>query len=202
MKNLLWVAMFVLWSCMPLYASSVTVYSDPTIPQTEFAIGELVTALGTQGYTVKRQPLTALTHGKQDLNVVIASATADLRQTFDAAGGKSWQVTKTEAFSIRITRYDAETTYWAIGADPVGAMYGGLELAEGIRLKGLKGIHEADQEPYIAKRGVKFNIPLDARTPSYGDAGHAAQLNIATMWEMDYWQVFIDDLARYRYKFR
>ena len=132
------------------------VYSDPTIPQTEFAIGELVTVLETQGYTVKRQPLTALANGEHDLNVVVARATAGLRQTFDASGGQSWQVTKTESFSIRTTRHGEETTYWAIGADPAGAMYGGLELAEVIRLEGLKGIHEADQQPYIVKRGIKL----------------------------------------------
>jgi hypothetical protein len=78
-------------------------------------------------------------------------------------------------------------------------MYGGLELAENIRLYGLSGVKDTEQKPFIEKRGLKFNIPLDARTPSYGDAGDSPQKNIITMWDIDFWKAFIDDLARYRY---
>jgi len=60
-------------------------------------------------------------------------------------------------------------------------------------------IKSSNHSPDVEKRGLKFNIPLDARTPSYADFGDAAQKNIATMWEMDYWKQFIDELARYRY---
>ena len=37
------------------------------------------------------------------------------------------------------------------------------------------------------RRGIKFNIPLDARTPSYSDNNFAAQQNIAEMWSLDFW---------------
>lgn len=51
-------------------------------------------------------------------------------------------------------------------------MYGGLELAERIRLgEELADIREAQGKPHILRRGIKFNIPLDARTPSYDDTG-------------------------------
>ena len=40
---------------------------------------------------------------------------------------------------------------------------------------------------FIKKRGIKFNIPLDARTPSYSDAGDSAQKNILNVWNMNFW---------------
>jgi len=45
-------------------------------------------------------------------------------------------------------------------------MYGGLELAEAVKLgDGLAGVTNRQANPYLANRGIKFNIPLDARTP-------------------------------------
>jgi hypothetical protein len=78
-------------------------------------------------------------------------------------------------------------------------MYGGLEIAEDMRLvKGLTKLTEQDQSPYIAKRGIKLNIPLDARTPSYSDAGTNSQLTIAEVWDINFWKAYFDTMARYR----
>jgi RNA polymerase sigma factor (sigma-70 family) len=84
-----------------------------------------------------------------------------------------------------------------VGSDPTGAMYGGLEIADRLRL-GFP-IENLKRTPFIKKRGIKFNIPLDARTPSYDDTGDAAQKNIETMWDFEFWKAYLDDLARYRY---
>lgn len=86
------------------------------------------------------------------------------------------------------------------GGDAVGIMYGLTELADQVNLKkGLQKVSSFSGKPYIEKRGLKFNIPLDARTPSYADSGFAAQHNIATMWEFSFWKNFLDNMARYRY---
>jgi hypothetical protein len=87
------------------------------------------------------------------------------------------------------------------GGDDAGLMYGGLELAEQIRIYGLDGIKEMERSPYMKMRGIKFNIPLDVRTPSYTDPCDAAQNNIAEMWSMDFWTDCIDNLAKNRYNF-
>jgi len=84
-----------------------------------------------------------------------------------------------------------------IGSDATGAMYGGLEVADLLRL-GLP-IKNQDRAPFVPKRGIKFNIPFDARTPSYDDTGDAAQNNIETVWDFEFWKAYLDDLARYRY---
>jgi hypothetical protein len=78
-------------------------------------------------------------------------------------------------------------------------MYGGLDLAEAVRLGALEQLADSDHRPHIARRGIKFNIPLDVRTPSYSDNSDAAQYNIPVMWSFDFWREFIDDMARHRY---
>ncbi len=99
-----------------------------------------------------------------------------------------------EAFQIRTAD---PNRIEVIGSDASGAMYGGLEVAERLRL-GLP-IESGKHKPFVDKRGIKFNIPLDARTPSYDDTGDAAQKNIEAMWDFEFWKAYLDDLARYRY---
>ncbi len=88
-----------------------------------------------------------------------------------------------------------------IAADEAGAMYGGMEVAEQILISGIDGITEQTQNPHMERRGTKFNIPLDLRTPSYTDVSDVAQLNILEMWNLEFWKEYIDNLARYRYNF-
>lgn len=83
------------------------------------------------------------------------------------------------------------------GGDGNGLLYGGLEVAEQIELH--QKVMASEGKPYLAKRGLKFNIPLDARTPSYDDSGDAAQKNILEMWNWEFWEEFIDAMALHRY---
>lgn len=86
-----------------------------------------------------------------------------------------------------------------IGADEAGAMYGGLDIAEAIRHGTLDSLTDSEHRPHIAQRGIKFNIPLDLRTPSYSDSSDAAQANIAEVWERGFWIAYLDAMARHRY---
>lgn len=99
---------------------------------------------------------------------------------------------------FRMTAKD--NTLLVKGGDANGLMYAGLEIAEAIQdgesLLQLNNVHE---KPYMPYRGIKFNFPLDARTPSYDDTGDAAQNNILTMWDFDFWKNYLDNMARYRY---
>ncbi len=101
------------------------------------------------------------------------------------------------AQSFRIERQGVKLRI--VGADATGAMYGGLEVAEAIRLGTLAGLKPGERTPYIAQRGLKFNIPLDLRTPSYSDNSDSAQANIPEMWSRDFWRGFFDEMARHRF---
>ena len=86
-----------------------------------------------------------------------------------------------------------------IGGDATGVMYGGLDIAEAIRLGTLAELKNGSHLPHIASRGIKFNIPLDLRTPSYSDNSSSAQANIPEMWSMEFWHDLLDQMARDRF---
>jgi hypothetical protein len=103
------------------------------------------------------------------------------------------------AQSYRIERDGAKIR--VIGGDAVGAMYGGLDIAEAIRTDALDSLKNSDHTPRIEQRGLKFNIPLDVRTPTYnkGEWPDSARLNVPVMWDRDFWRETFDDMARHRY---
>lgn len=86
-----------------------------------------------------------------------------------------------------------------VGGDAIGAMYGGLDVAEAIRLGAVADIKPDEHRPFVAQRGIKFNIPLDLRTPSYSDSSDAAQANLPEMWDRNFWREFLDEMARQRF---
>ncbi len=104
-----------------------------------------------------------------------------------------------QSYSIRVKQEGGGRTITVRGADPAGAMYGGLDVAEAIRTGTLGSLKDSDHSPHIARRGIKFNIPLDLRTPSYSDCSDAGQANIPVMWEHEFWTDFLDSMARHRY---
>ncbi len=84
--------------------------------------------------------------------------------------------------------------------DAAGAMYGLLDLKDEIEiLHGTNGLKDKQASPKILNRGLKINVPLDARTPSYSDCGDSAQMNIQNMWEFSFWQGLLDRMAQNRY---
>jgi len=99
--------------------------------------------------------------------------------------------------SYRIERKDDQIR--VIGADEAGVMYGGLDIAEAIRIGTFDSLKSTENKPHIEKRGIKFNIPLDLRTPSYTDSSDAAQANIPEVWERDFWIDYLNAMARHRY---
>ena len=106
-----------------------------------------------------------------------------------------------EGFALRHHKFDGHEDLSIIARDAGGAMYGGLELAEQIRARGVEGVTDTDRNPYMRMRGTKFNIPLDLRNPSYSDMSDSAQQNIATVWDFEFWRAYLDALARDRYNY-
>ena len=149
-------------------------FSEPDGP-IRFGAQEIEKALEDRQYRVTNKP--------------VGGAWITLGLELGTLGPQCYQIRRAGSARIRI-----------VGGDAVGCMYGGLELAEKIRLgEELMDIRESQGKPGILKRGIKFNIPLDARTPSYDDTGDAAQNNYAEMWKFAFWKDFLDDMARCRY---
>ncbi len=107
--------------------------------------------------------------------------------------------TAPQGYRIRVQNDGGRRVITVQGADATGAMYGGMDIAEAIRTGTFETLTDVDRKPHIAQRGIKFNIPLDLRTPSYTDSSDAAQANIPEMWDRDFWTRFLDSLARHRF---
>ena len=178
----------------------VVIGSDMEVSALAFAVGDIQQALAKQGDKSEVVDFSQLSE-KSGQNKIVIGLSDDkaLLKRLQAAGGKSLGQLSPEGYALCLTRQGDQFTAWAIGADVTGAMYAGLAVAEAIGHSGLAGIHEADCKPYIAKRGLKINVPLDARTPAYADCGDAAQQNMAVMWELDFWKAHLDQMARCRY---
>ena len=175
-------------------AQTAAVVFDAAIPAIRFAAGDVEAALRAKGFAVHSAAPDQLSTQASATQILIGTVGTPM------AGQPIVSGLMPQGYAIRKVAAGATTRWWAIGADAPGAMYGGLELAEAVRVSGdLTGVQDRQVHPYITRRGIKFNIPLDARTPSYSDDSSSAQANIAEMWSMDFWSVFLDGMARHRY---
>jgi hypothetical protein len=96
-------------------------------------------------------------------------------------------------------RQQAGETIRVTAGDSVGAMYGGLDIADAVSIGTLNELPMRIFRPAVVRRGIKFNIPLDLRTPTYSDISNAAQENIPEVWKADFWRSMLDEMARDRY---
>ena len=169
---------------------TISVYSGENTPSLEFAMADLRNELNSRGITISK---TGFAEGD-----ILLLTEADFIR-IKSEGNKCPEINfrlKKEGFCIK---KDEQDKTWVVGADGPGLMYGVFELTEQIQIAGLENIKETNQNPYMPVRGVKFNIPLDVRTPTYTDPSEACQQNMTEMWSMDFWTEYIDELARHRY---
>ena len=162
-----------------VFALDYTIYfnsNDAKLKALEFGVGDLTKALEDANHTVSIKSTNAPNDAK-DCFIFNLDGSAEKETYSISASGN---------------RYEVE-------GSRIGLMYGALELAENVNNNSLTSLNEGDREPHLEKRGLKLNIPLDARTPSYADFGTAAQENIGEMWSMDFWKEQLDAMARNRY---
>ncbi len=182
---------FLFLFSMTLFAQkNISVFNGNESPMLEFAFADLRNELSSQGITISKP-------GASDENIFLLTHADFLKLKVKGTKCPNMDFElKAEGFCIK---KDKRAKIWVIGADDPGLMYGVLELAEQVGLYGFDGIKETEQNPYMPTRGVKFNIPLDVRTPTYTDPSEACQQNMLEMWSMDFWTEYIDELARNRY---
>ena len=178
---------------------SAALFSDSAIPPVRFAATEIRKACAARATALEEGPVAAAKNSPAALRLVIATGTEQCARVAESFGVKPLARFTPQAYAIRRWKSGAASAVIVLGADPAGAMYGGLDVAEAVQLNRLPELREGDHAPYIPRRGIKFNIPLDLRTPSYSDNSHAAQMNIPEVWSFDFWRTFLDHMARHRF---
>jgi len=174
----------------------LAVFYDPSVRRAEFAASEIAKAVSG---AAPNFAFNQYSNAPCSPCVIIASSPAQMaRLTADlqVTGLRSKQP---QSYAIRRVTRQGRDLIVVLAADSSGAMYGGLDVAEALRLNTLASLRDSDHAPHMEQRGIKFNLPLDARTPSYSDNADAAQSNIPEMWSFDFWHEFLDDMARHRY---
>jgi hypothetical protein len=181
---------------------SVTIYYDTTEASITFSALDLKRIFNARGTDANLTSLTDLSSRPTGTYIVIAKDDALTKSNLAAAGGKNVETRKEQSYALRVTKSDLSKGYWILGGDRVGTMYGGIHLGELVKADLLTTAKDEDQAPYIVKRGLKFNIPLDVRQPSHGENWNEStspQTNVEHMWDINFWAEYLDVLARQRY---
>ena len=184
-----------------VFAETVGVLFDSNVPQINFAAGDVKNALESKGFKVEMLPLSSLKSDYAKKKIVIALAlNADVTKLLKNEGGNIPTGLDEQAYGIRTTS-SPQKSYWVLGGDINGAMYGGLEIAENIKFNGYKDNYNSQQSPAILKRGIKLNLPFDEKSPTYesNSKGTSYQKAIPHVWDITFWESWFDEMARYRY---
>ncbi|TWU30676.1 hypothetical protein [Novipirellula artificiosorum] len=184
-----------------LGADAVGLYYDPGVPQIAFAASDIKAALEKQSHRVETHDLAEVAKAGAGKKIVLAVATDEAAASLlSAQGGKPVNVLAAQAYALRTTT-QPDISYWVLGGDPNGAMYGGLQLAEYIQFHDLARAYDEEESPHLKNRGIKFNIPLDKESPTYfyGHNGTSHKLAIKDVWDLGFWKTWFDEMARHRY---
>lgn len=180
--------------------NKVTLFAGSDSKQIQFAVDELQNGLTGKGLKSVELPLSKTSQINNDEYSIVLLNISDKASSQLLKGLKVDKINelKEEGFIVHKSGKNKKNL-WILGKDEAGTMYGGLEVAEIIKVKGIDAVQNQLQNPYMKVRGTKYNIPLDMRTPTYTEPSDAAQKNMAEMWSFEFWKEYIDNLARYRY---
>src|SRR3984957_15769763 len=185
--------------CRGLNAQPAAVFYDAKSPQISFAASEIRRAFAPGGVSQTDFTVGQLSSNSSPLRLVLVAGPTASQSLARSLGVAPLKNAGSQSYAIRRQEKGGRVTLVVMGADAEGAMYGGLDLAEAVRLKTVPALKDSDHSPRIAQRGIKFNISLDRRTPTYSDNSDSAQANIPEMWSMDFWHAYFDEMARNRY---
>jgi hypothetical protein len=185
-----------------VYAETIGVFFDPAVEQIKFAAGDVKAALEKNKFTVEMLPVASLKSSYKHKKVVVAMATdAAVTSLLSSQGGGKLPALGEQAYGLRTTE-TPQKSFWALGGDVNGAMYGGLQIAENITFNQLTGSYNSEESPTIVKRGIKLNLPLDLNSATYYSArkvSDSARQAIPNVWDFKFWITWFDEMARDRY---
>jgi len=184
-----------------VFAQTVGVFYDSNVAQIKFAAEDVKVVLETKGFTVEMLPLSKLNASYTNKKVVISLTTDTLvTKNLKEQGVTLPAGLGEQAYGLRTTT-TPQTSYWVVGGDANGAMYGGFQIGEHIKFKEFTGVYNIQESPKILKRGIKLNLPFDAKGPTYFSSNNstASKNAIANVWDISFWTTWFDEMARYRY---
>jgi len=179
-----------------VFAETVGVFFDSNEAQIKFAANDVKSALESKGFKVEMNELSKLKTSYPNKKIVIAiEADKKIIKLFAAEGGTGPTGLGEQAYALQTTT-QKQNSYWVFGGDVNGAMYGGLQIAENITFEGLSGTYNEKVSPDFKQRGVKLNLPMDRRIPTYsGYMGNTStQHAVKNVWDMKFWEAWADSL--------
>ncbi len=186
-------------------SQTVGVFFDSGVEQIKFAATDVKSALEAKNYTVEMLPLASLKKSYANKKIVIALANnKKITKLLSSQGESAPTGLGEQAYGLRTTS-KPQKSYWVLGGDANGAMYGGLQIAENIKFNDFSDAYNNQEAPAILKRGIKLNLPLDKENPTYGKTnmggfeGTSYKNAIPHVWDMTFWTTWFDEMARYRY---
>ncbi len=154
----------------PGFSNGVYLLYDRSVPQASYAAHMLNSVLTEKGYHVRED--------REDYDYLI---NIDMQKL----------LLDEEAYLI-IPEGKIIKVY---GGDERGMIYGALaladELSNGTELDDIEARSESARLPF---RGIKHNLAWDSYRPS-----SALDQHYETLWEIDYWESFLDMMARNRF---
>lgn len=155
---------------------------DNRFEMIKFGVEILKQALNKKNIFCLERPLDTLTSAIKEKAIIISFESNKLKKLPD--------IVKSEGFSISLEG----TRIYITGKDSAGAMYGLLDIAETIELYGMDAVENKVESPFMAMRGIKFNLPYEPY-----DTGDPFEKNIETCKNIGFWNEYIDFLAVNRY---
>jgi hypothetical protein len=179
--------------------TTIVLHFDQSLPPVRFAVSEARRMLGAEGIRIVERPLSAYRTNPEHLTLAVAASLQDVIALARQAGLSAPSKIASQAFALRRKEGNQGRSINVLAHDAAGAMYGLLDVATALWADREADLQDTVSTPHIERRGIKFNIPLDARTPSYSDNSTAAQANIPVMWNFGFWRDFLDEMARHRF---
>ncbi len=201
MKTNLLLVLFISLLPIIVLGQDIVVFYDVTKPTFEFAARDIKSALEAKGHKVKLTGLSDLDKNHKKKKIVISlESDQKVKTLFLSQGGAEVKNLDEQAYALRTTTKPS-LSYWIMGGDDDGAMYGGLQIAENIKFDGLAKLYNLESSPLVKKRGIKFNIPLDKRAPTYesDNGGTSHKVAIEHVWDISFWHEYFDEMARNRF---
>jgi hypothetical protein len=164
--------------------------ADLADPRLRFAAEKLADALAARGATPSLADLSA----SERADVMVLAGARDLARA--ARAGIALPSDAIGAEGFRVVRVGRPRSMVAVVApDATGAMYGILDVAEQVRMRGrLDLVAEKSVAPRLSFRAVKFNLPW---SPYRG--GPATEQHLAVARDLAFWRRFLDMMAENRF---